>query len=159
MLVIMENGATEAHVKAVIREIETMGYHGISIPGIRRTAVCIVGNQDTVEDSRLLALEGVKETIHVTKPFKPRTSPYSFQGLGEKGLKLLKKVREETGLAIITEATDCTNIELVEQYADIIQIGAGNMHNDPLHALSDGMQSLYPEQFATLMKEIRSLAV
>jgi 3-deoxy-7-phosphoheptulonate synthase len=200
--------------------------------------------------------------------FKPRTSPYSFQGLGEEGLKILKKVREETGLLIITEAIDHANIELIEQYADIIQLGARNMqnysllrqaghttkpillkrgfsatieellmsaeyimsegntqiilcergirtfsdntrntldlsailsikevshlpvivdpshaagrreyviplsrgaiaigadgilvevHNDPLHALSDGMQSLYPEQFAELMKEIKVL--
>ena len=327
MLVIMKNDATEEQVKAVIREIETLGYRGIPIPGAQRTAVCIIGNQGTVEDSRLLALNGVKETIRVTKPyklvsrethpqptiitignvmiggekpvimagpcaiesekqaltiaslvkqygaqvfrggaFKPRTSPYSFQGLGEEGLKILKKVREETGLLVITEAIDHENIELVEQYADIIQMGARNMqnysllrqagqatkpillkrgfaatieellmsaeyimsegnaqiilcergirtfsdntrntldlsailsvkevshlpvvvdpshaagrreyviplakgaiavgadgilvevHNDPMHALSDGMQSLYPEQFATLVKEIK----
>jgi 3-deoxy-7-phosphoheptulonate synthase len=61
--------------------------------------------------------------------FKPRTSPYSFQGLGEKGLKILKKVRSETGLLIVSEATDHTNIEVVEQYGDIIQIGARNMQN------------------------------
>jgi 3-deoxy-7-phosphoheptulonate synthase len=61
--------------------------------------------------------------------YKPRTSPYSFQGLGEEGLKILEKVRKETGLYIVTEATDHTNIELVEQYADIIQIGARNMQN------------------------------
>lgn len=61
--------------------------------------------------------------------FKPRTSPYSFQGLGEKGLKILEKVRGETGLLIVTEATDHTNIEVVERYADIIQIGARNMQN------------------------------
>ena len=329
MLVIMKKDATEAQVEAVIREIEALGYRGIPMPGIQRTAVCIIGNQGPVEDSRLLALDGVKETIRVTKPyklvsrethpqptiitignviiggekpvimagpcaiesenqaltianlvkqygaqvfrggaFKPRTSPYSFQGLGEEGLKILKKVREETGLLIITEAIDHANIELIEQYADIIQLGARNMqnysllrqaghatkpillkrgfsatieellmsaeyimsegntqiilcergirtfsdntrntldlsailsikevshlpvivdpshaagrreyviplsrgaiaigadgilvevHNDPLHALSDGMQSLYPEQFAELMKEIKIL--
>jgi 3-deoxy-7-phosphoheptulonate synthase len=61
--------------------------------------------------------------------FKPRTSPYSFQGLGEEGLQILDRVREKTGLLIITEATDHTNIELVEKYADIIQIGARNMQN------------------------------
>ena len=190
MLVIMKNDATEAQVEAVIHEIETLGFRGIPIPGVQRTAVCIVGNQGTVDDSRLLVLDGVKETIRVTKPFKlvskethpqstivtignimvgggkpvimagpcaveseeqaltiaqlvkqygaqvfrggafkPRTSPYSFQGLGEEGLKILKKVREETGLPVVTEATDHTSIELVEQYADIIQIGARNMQN------------------------------
>jgi 3-deoxy-7-phosphoheptulonate synthase len=61
--------------------------------------------------------------------FKPRTSPYSFQGLGEKGLLILEKVRRETGLLIVTEATDHTNIDMVERYADIIQIGARNMQN------------------------------
>ena len=193
MLVIMKNDATEAQVEAVIHEIGTLGFRGIPIPGVQRTAVCIVGNQGTVDDSRLLVLDGVKETIRVTKPFKlvskethpqstivtignimvgggkpvvmagpcaveseeqaltiaqlvkqygaqvfrggafkPRTSPYSFQGLGEEGLKILKKVREETGLPVVTEATDHTSIELVEQYADIIQIGARNMQNDSL---------------------------
>ena len=61
--------------------------------------------------------------------FKPRTSPYSYQGLGEEGLKVLKKVREETGLLIITEAVDHDTLELVAEYTDIIQIGARNMQN------------------------------
>jgi 3-deoxy-7-phosphoheptulonate synthase len=61
--------------------------------------------------------------------YKPRTSPYSFQGLGEPGLKILSKVREEHGFGIITEAIDNESLELVEQYADVIQIGARNMQN------------------------------
>jgi 3-deoxy-7-phosphoheptulonate synthase len=61
--------------------------------------------------------------------FKPRTSPYSFQGLGEAGLRILARVREETGLLIITEAIDESSLELVDKYANIIQIGARNMHN------------------------------
>jgi 3-deoxy-7-phosphoheptulonate synthase len=329
MLVVMKNDATEEQVQAVIKEIEGMGLRGVPMPGSLRTAVCILGNKGPVDDSRLLVMDGVKETIRVTKPyklvsretqpqptviavgdirigegkpvimagpcaieseeqaltiahlvkksgaqvfrggaFKPRTSPYSFQGLGEEGLKILAKVRQETGLLIVTEATDHINIEVVEQYADIIQIGARNMqnysllrraghatkpvllkrsfaatieellmsaeyissegnnqvilcergirtfadntrntldlsaipaikevshlpivvdpshaagrreyviplskgaiaigadgllvevHHDPPHALSDGMQSLYPEQFAELMKEIKTL--
>ena len=330
MLVIMKNDASEAQVQAVISQIKSLGFRGIPIPGALRTAVCIVGNQGFVDDSQLLSLEGVKETLRVTKPYKlvsrethpqpsiftigevtiggktpvimagpcaieneeqaltiarlvkkegaqiyrggaykPRTSPYSFQGLGEDGLKILAKVREKTGLLIVTEATDSDNIELVEQYADIIQIGARNMqnyallkraghtrkpvllkrglaatieellmsaeyimsegnsqvilcergirtfadttrntldisaipsikevshlpvvvdpshaagkreyviplskaamavgadglivevHNDPPHSISDGRQSLYPEQFATLMKEIKGMS-
>lgn len=59
--------------------------------------------------------------------FKPRTSPYSFQGLGEEGLRILARVREETGLPVVTEAIDAQNLDLVEQYADMIQIGARNM--------------------------------
>jgi 3-deoxy-7-phosphoheptulonate synthase len=64
--------------------------------------------------------------------FKPRTSPYSFQGLGEEGLRYLSRAREETGLAIITEAIDAEGVEVVGEYADIIQIGARNMQNYPL---------------------------
>jgi len=61
--------------------------------------------------------------------FKPRSSPYSFQGLVEEGLKILAEAREKYGLAIITEAIDHESLELVEAYADIIQLGARNMQN------------------------------
>lgn len=61
--------------------------------------------------------------------FKPRTSPYAFQGLEEDGLKLLAEAREETGLAIITEVVDVRDVKLVASYADILQIGARNMQN------------------------------
>ncbi|MCE5336602.1 MAG: 3-deoxy-7-phosphoheptulonate synthase [Desulfobacteraceae bacterium] len=61
--------------------------------------------------------------------FKPRTSPYAFQGLGEEGLKILAKVREETGMPVVTEAIDHEVFDMVEEYADIIQIGARNMQN------------------------------
>lgn len=61
--------------------------------------------------------------------FKPRTSPYSYQGMGVEGLKLLAKAREQFGLAVITEAIDLESLDAVEEYADIIQIGARNMQN------------------------------
>lgn len=61
--------------------------------------------------------------------YKPRTSPYSFQGLGEEGLKILAKVRESFGLKIVTEAIDTEVLDMVADYADIIQIGARNMQN------------------------------
>ncbi|MBC7341548.1 MAG: 3-deoxy-7-phosphoheptulonate synthase [Clostridia bacterium] len=61
--------------------------------------------------------------------FKPRTSPYSFQGLGKEGLTILKRVREETGLLIVTEVMDARDVELVGEYADILQVGARNMQN------------------------------
>lgn len=61
--------------------------------------------------------------------FKPRTSPYSFQGLGKEGLKLLAAAREETGLPIVTELMDPDDIELLEEYADVLQIGARNSQN------------------------------
>jgi 3-deoxy-7-phosphoheptulonate synthase len=61
--------------------------------------------------------------------YKPRTSPYSFQGLGEPGLKILAAVRDKFGLGIVTEAIDNESLDLVERYADVIQIGARNMQN------------------------------
>jgi 3-deoxy-7-phosphoheptulonate synthase len=61
--------------------------------------------------------------------YKPRTSPYSFQGLGEEGLKILSKVRAKEGFGIVTEAIDAESLDLVEEYADVIQIGARNMQN------------------------------
>jgi 3-deoxy-7-phosphoheptulonate synthase len=150
-----------------------------------------VGNDGRVDASRLAALAGVVEIIHVTKPykqvsrewrpestvvrlpgglavggdeivvmagpcsveterqiidaaiavrdagatvlragaFKPRSSPYAFQGLGVSGLALLKRAREESGLLIVTEAMDPEGVDLVAEVADIIQIGARNMQN------------------------------
>ena len=61
--------------------------------------------------------------------YKPRTSPYAFQGLGEEGLKIMADIREQFGLKIITEALDYESLDLVADYADVIQIGARNMQN------------------------------
>ena len=64
--------------------------------------------------------------------FKPRSSPYNFQGLGEEGLKLLHEARSETGLPIVTEVMDTRMVDLIAGYADILQIGSRNMQNYPL---------------------------
>lgn len=64
--------------------------------------------------------------------FKPRSSPYSFQGLGEDGLRLLDQVRKETGLPVVTEVMDTRQVELVASYADMLQVGSRNMQNFPL---------------------------
>ena len=61
--------------------------------------------------------------------YKPRTSPYSFQGLGEQGLQIMAEIRQQYGMKIVTEAIDNESLELVEEYADVIQIGARNMQN------------------------------
>src|SRR5438445_2301511 len=86
--------------------------------------------------------EQILEVAHIVKEagatglrggaFKPRTSPYSFQGLKEKGLQLLAEARAETGLAIVTEVMAPEHVELVSQYADVLQVGARNMQNYPL---------------------------
>ena len=64
--------------------------------------------------------------------FKPRTSPYAFQGLGEDGLKLLAKAREKTGLGIVTEVMESPEVDMVAEYADLLQVGARNMQNTKL---------------------------
>jgi 3-deoxy-7-phosphoheptulonate synthase len=88
----------------------------------------------SVEDEKQLlttahAVKKAGATILRGGAYKPRTSPYEFQGLGVKGLKLLAKARKETGLAIITELLSEQQAELVAEYADILQIGARNAQN------------------------------
>jgi len=191
VLIVMRHGATDAEIQRVVAVIEELGYKAQPMPGAQRTAVGLVGNDGRVDASRLEALPGVQEIIHVSRPYKqvsrewksentvvrlpggvavggtevvaiagpcsveserqileaarqvreagavilrggawkPRTSPYAFQGLGRPGLKLLSKAREETGLLICTEAMDPEGVGYVAEVADIIQIGARNMQN------------------------------
>jgi len=84
------------------------------------------------EEQLLMTARFVKSAgAHILRggAFKPSTSPYSFHGLGEEGLRLLAEAREETGLPIITEVMDTRDVELVSRYADILQIGTRNMTN------------------------------
>jgi 3-deoxy-7-phosphoheptulonate synthase len=190
MLIVMKSNATSADVEGVLAVIEQLGYRGHAIASENRTAIGLTGNQGAVEPSHFMNLNGVAETIRVTKPykliskdlrpeksivkvrnaeiggdelaliagvcsvetheqiftvakavkesgakffrggaFKPRTSPYSFQGLGEEGLKMLAEVREAFDLSIVTEAMDEEGVDLVEKYGDMIQLGARNMQN------------------------------
>ncbi len=101
-----------------------------------------VGGREFVIMAGPCSVESLEQTMiiaeHVAKAgckilrggaFKPRTSPYSFQGLGEDGLKILAQARDKFGLKIVTEAVDTDTIGLVAQYTDIVQIGARNMQN------------------------------
>jgi len=187
----MQHDATAKDVDRVVSIIEEMGYQARPMPGAQRTAVGLVGNDGRVDASRIEALPGVAQIIHVTQPykqvsrewraentvvdlghgvtvggdsvvviggpcsveseeqimsaarivkaaggtalrggaFKPRSSPYSFQGLGEKGLELLGRAGKAAGLPIVTEAMDSEGAHLVAEIADCIQIGARNMQN------------------------------
>jgi 3-deoxy-7-phosphoheptulonate synthase len=96
--------------------------------------VQIMAGPCSVENEKQLlttahAVKKAGATILRGGAFKPRTSPYEFQGLGEKGLKLLAKARKETGLAVITELLSEQHVEMVAEYADIFQIGARNAQN------------------------------
>lgn len=89
---------------------------------------CAVEDEDsTMRIAERLALLGVR--AFRAGAYKPRTSPYAFQGLREEGLKVLGKVRERFGMAIVTEAIDVETLPAVEEYADMLQIGARNMQN------------------------------
>jgi 3-deoxy-7-phosphoheptulonate synthase len=113
------------------REDTVVVIGGVAVGGQQ---VVVVAGPCAVESERqaLSIARAVKEagaTLYRGGAFKPRTSPYSFQGLGEAGLKILAKVREETGLPIVTEVLDTDSAELVAEYADCLQIGARNMQN------------------------------
>jgi 3-deoxy-7-phosphoheptulonate synthase len=104
---------------------------GVDVGG---KGIVVVGGPCAVEslDQTRAIAEGIKHgggQLFRGGAYKPRTSPYSFQGLGEEGLEILARVREEFDLPIVTEAIDQETLLLVEQYADCIQIGARNMQN------------------------------
>jgi len=107
----------------------------IKIGGKNRVAV-IAGPCSVESEEQILEVaEAVKKAGAVLLrggAFKPRTSPYSFQGLGEEGLKFLAKAKKKTGLPIVTELMDPRDKDIVKKYADVIQIGARNMQNFPL---------------------------
>lgn len=92
------------------------------------TGPCSVESESQIRDSASLVKE-LGLSILRAGSFKPRTSPYSFQGLGIEGLKLLDKMREEFGLKIITEVRDASHVHDVIKYADIVQIGAKSMYD------------------------------
>lgn len=108
--------------------------NGVKIGGNKPVIMagpCAVENREQLmETARSVRAAGA--TILRGGAYKPRTSPYSFQGLGEEGLKLLAEAREETGLRIVTEMMGLEQMEPVMRYTDIIQIGARNMQNYPL---------------------------
>lgn len=190
MLIVMRQDATAEQVDAVIAAVEARGYTARSIAGGDRVSIGVLYNRGPVDEALFQAMEGVKDTIAVTRPyklvsrefhphdtairvgdvtiggdqltiiggpcaveseaqvmaiaeqvkkagadilrggaFKPRTSPYAFQGLGEAGLKILARARDAFGLPVITEVLDMSCFDMVEAYADIIQIGTRNMQN------------------------------
>jgi 3-deoxy-7-phosphoheptulonate synthase len=96
--------------------------------------ICVIAGSCSVESrSQFLEIaQAIKEyggTALRGGAFKPRTNPYEFQGLGEKGLEILAEAREQTGLAIVTEVMSIEQVLLVARYADVLQIGTRNMHN------------------------------
>ncbi len=113
------------------RENTVVSIGGVPVGGER---LAIVGGPCAVESERQAIEIGksVREagaTLYRGGAYKPRTSPYSFQGLGVEGLKILARVRAETGLPIITEVLDTETVDVVAEHADCLQVGARNMQN------------------------------
>ncbi len=190
MIVVMQEGATEAQIQRVIDKMVALGFTVHRSTGVQHTVLGGVGPEEGVDPVELELLEGVKEARHISAPyklagrpfrpagtvvrvgdieiggqaivvmagpcsvesrdqieraadevaragvrimrggaFKPRTSPYSFQGLGEEGLAMLREAADRRGLKVITEVMDHTQIATVAAYADILQVGARNMQN------------------------------
>lgn len=193
MIIVMQPNANKAQIDDVIQHVEDLGFRVIINEGAVMTVIAAIGDKRLVDEHQLEALDGVKEIVSITEPykmasrqvqphdtvitfsngvkiggdnppvvmagpcsieanpeilektaaavkaggaqfirggaFKPRTSPYDFQGLEEDGLKQMAAAREATGLLVITEVMDTSEIPLVAKYADILQIGARNMQN------------------------------
>jgi 3-deoxy-7-phosphoheptulonate synthase len=105
--------------------------HGVKVGGKRIVVMAGPCSVESLEMLRRIGKEVKKSGATFLRggAFKPRSSPYSFQGLGEEGLKYMREVADETGLLVITEVMDTRQVELVSQYADMLQIGARNMQN------------------------------
>ncbi|MGH3117360.1 MAG: 3-deoxy-7-phosphoheptulonate synthase [Gaiellales bacterium] len=191
MVIVMQAGATEEELAAVLDRIESLGLAPHVSRGEERTIVGLIGDERPVEDGTFEALSGVERVVRILHPaklasrdfhpedrvielpngaklggeqicvmagpcavesaeqlresadavaangvrvlrggaFKPRTSPYSFQGLGEKGLLLLREVADSLDMAVITEVVTPQDVPLVAEHADVLQIGARNMAN------------------------------
>src|SRR6516225_408190 len=118
----------------VKQERSQVGANGLQVGGTR---IGVIAGPCSVESrEQILEIAGIVREAGATGlrggAFKPRTSPYSFQGMKEKGLQLLAEARAKTGLAIVTEVMAPEHVELVAGYADVLQVGALNMQNYPL---------------------------
>jgi len=116
----------ETHPQNTVIEVGDVSIGGDKL--VIMAGPCAVESREQILNSaRLVKMAG--GSILRGGAYKPRTSPYSFQGLGDEGLRLLAEAREETGLPVVTELTDPRKIDLFCEYADVIQVGARNMQN------------------------------
>ena len=193
MIVVMEQGASDAQIQHVAQLIRELGLTDHIIKGTERTVIAAIGDDRAKNKENLETVPGVEKVMPVLAPykmasrevkkersvvplggtlgasaggkkvcliagpcsvesrtqlldcaqavkaagatalrggaFKPRTSPYAFQGMGEEGLKILAEARDLTGLAVVTEIMAVDQIDLVCKYADVLQVGARNMQN------------------------------
>src|SRR5918912_475277 len=157
MMIVMKEGATETEIAAVVKRVESVGAQAHVSAGELVTVIGAIGDREHVANLGLEGAPGGDHFATIAGPctvesrevlldaartvrdagaqflrggaYKPRTSPYSFQGLGEAGLRLLAEAKAETGLPIVTELMDVRDLEPVLEVADVIQLGARNMQN------------------------------
>lgn len=190
MLVVMQQGATEAQIETVISRLVELGFDVHRSTGVLHTVLGGVGGKDNFDVEVFAVMEGVQEARRIASPyklasrsfrpggtvvkagcikiggnevvvmagpcsvesrdqieriaevvaragakvirggaFKPRSSPYSFQGMGEEGLRYLREAADRNGLLVVSEVMDQTQIALLAAYSDILQVGARNMQN------------------------------
>ena len=113
------------------KENTVVSVGGVPVGGKRLAVVagpCAIESEAQAMETALIVRDA-GAVLYRGGSYKPRTSPYSFQGLGEAGLKILAKVRRETGLPVVTEVLDTETAELVAEHADCLQVGARNMQN------------------------------
>lgn len=115
-------------------ETTIVNVNGVKVGGSEVIIIagpCAVESKEQIfETARSVGINGAK--ILRGGAFKPRSSPYSFQGMEEEGLKLLREISKEIGLPVVTEVMDTKQVELVVEYADLVQVGSRNMQNFPL---------------------------
>jgi len=191
MVVVMQEGSTEEQIQHVIDKLVAMGFDVHRSTGATHTVLGAVGALTDFDPRHIELLDGVREVVRITQPyklasrvfrpegtvvdvgkgvrfggpevvvaagpcavesaeqmqtiaervarlgakllrggaFKPRTSPYTFQGLGEQGLKLLRQAADKNGLLVVSEVMDPSQISLMLPYVDVLQVGARNMQN------------------------------
>ncbi|MGW8257558.1 MAG: 3-deoxy-7-phosphoheptulonate synthase [Thermoguttaceae bacterium] len=148
----LESGPGVAEVVPILAPYKVASREVKPEPTVVRTGSLVVGNCHLGMIAGPCSVENVEQTLATARAvkkagatalrggaFKPRTSPYSFQGLKEDGLKILALARDETGLAVVTEVMSEQDVELVARYADVLQIGARNMQNYRLLEAAGGV--------------------
>src|SRR5271166_6165926 len=157
MIVNMSEKASEQEIAHIIERIREAGYQPHVTRGVERTIVAAVGNGRRHEIEALQVAPGVDNVVTIAGPcsvespeqlmstahavkragatmlrggaYKPRTSPYDFQGLGLEALKILREAREETGLPVVTEVMSTEDVDIICEHVDMLQVGARNMQN------------------------------
>src|SRR5271170_2462569 len=157
MVIVMQEGASDAEIQRVIDRLVASGFNVHRSTGESHTVLGAVGVHRDFDHRDFELLEGVREVMRITQPFKlasrqfkpegtivdlgrgvkilragafkPRTSPYAFQGMGEPGLKLMREAADKFDLFTVSEVMDASQIQMMLQYVDVFQVGARNMQN------------------------------